>query len=167
MKLIFLLLSILLLSACAQQFAIKPDGFDRYDVALVEVKSNVAGTEEHVLRLTEMIVDDLNDKNIFQTILSSDESEIEDFMRINIVIMHVNQTPDVQRLALGKNARSNEVSVQVFLLDNVSQQALSAFQLQSYSPTRRGISVEWPWGSVDEALQKISDQLLLQLASWR
>jgi len=167
MKLITLFILVFLSISCAQQLFIKPDGFDRYDVARVDVESNLQQSEEQVKQLATMIRSELNSQNIFRKVFYKKHDSMQDSLHINIVIMRINQTPDVQRLALGKTARSNEVTVQVILRDESSQKILSAFQLTAYSPERTGIRVEWPWGSVDKALQKISDQLVQQLAVWR
>lgn len=89
-----------------------------------------------------------------------------DALLVRVSIKDINHTTDIERIALGTLARSNEVIAEVSLIDEKLQTLLSAFRLKGVSPERTGIRIDWPWGSVDQALRRIIHELVRQLADW-
>lgn len=152
---------------CSQQ-PLRPAGIDQYQAARVQVDSRLAGVEDETQQLAEMVIKRLRDQGIFQRVEPGPgEDSASSTLHVQLTLLALRRSSDGRRIALGESAPSNEVRVQVFLSDGHSGKALSAFQLQGVSPGRTGIRIEWPWGSVEAALQQVSDQLGQRLAEWR
>lgn len=157
---------IFLVSFCVQQ-GVRPVGFESYNVAVIQVASSVSGAEEEVITLASLVVDDLQKENVFQYVFLDDtELSVDKTLLVKLNIDYLSRTTDAERIAMGKFARSNEVRVEVLLTDYTSGKELSSFRLRGLSPRREGISIEWPWGTIDKALQQISEQLIKRLAGW-
>lgn len=166
MRYIFLISIFVFSSACTQQYVVMPEGIDRYTAALVQVTSEISDTEWETKKLASMVVDALNNRHLYQQVSQEQRQSQAKTLLIKLVIVHINRTSNVERIAEGRMARSNEVTAVVSLMNNTTGELLSSFRLKGISPERIGISVDWPWGSVEKALLQISQQLARQLAEW-
>ena len=157
---------LLLLTACSQQLAVRPDGIERYDTAIVTVGSTVADSDDHARRLAELVDTQLSTQGVYRYVNRDDPDPAAPVLRIHINIVDIHKTTASRLIALGKSERSNEVRVEVRLTDRATGDLLASFRLFAESPRRRGLAVEWPWGSVDEAMRRLSERLVRQLRDW-
>lgn len=156
---------VVMVASCATQIE-KPERFDAYKSVFVSVTTALPGAEKEAATLSNMIADRLNQKMVFQNVYANPVRDAE-ALRIDVIIVFVNDSTDAQRIALGQIARSDEVRVDVSLKDNITNDQLSAFHLRGVSPDRTGFETEWPWGSIDMALEKVADKLVARLAEWK
>jgi len=155
-----------LVAACAQQYAVKPDGIDRYNVALVKATSELPDAEEEVNTLASMVIDALRERHLYQYSVPNQHAAREKRLLINVEILRIDRASNVERISAAGMGRSNEVTALVSLSNEATGELVSSFRLKGISPERGGIRIDWPWGSVEKALQQISRELARQLSEW-
>ena len=158
--------SLLLMTACSQQLAVRPDGIDRYETAFVTVSSKVPDSDDRVGQLIGLINTQLEQQRVYHYLNRRNPDQAAPVLLIEVNIVDIHETTASRLIALGKSERSNEVRAEVRLSDRTTGDRLVAFSLFAESPQRHGLAVEWPWGSVDEALQRLSEKLVRQLHDW-
>ena len=158
--------SLSLVCACSQQLAVKPDGIERYETAFVSVSSTVTDGDDRVRRLTDLINTQLEQNRVYRYLNHPNPDPAAPVLQIGINIIDIHETTASRLIALGKAERSNEVRAVVTLSDRATGERLVSFRLFAESPSRHGLAVDWPWGSVDEALHRLSEKLVRQLRDW-
>ena len=157
---------LLLTTACSLQLAARPDGIDRYETAFVTVSSSVPDSDDRIHRLTDLVNTQLEQQRVYRYLNRRNPDQAAPVLQIQVNIIEIHETTASRLIALGKSERSNEVRAEVRLSDRVTGDLLVAFRLFAESPSRHGLAVDWPWGSVDEALRRLSERLVRQLHDW-
>lgn len=156
----------MLLAACSPQYAVKPAAIDRYHAAIVDVTSDVPDSEEQAQQLATLLLDALDKRHVYQSLVRDPQETRGATLLVQVNIVDIHRTTASRLIGLGSIERSNEVTVEISLLDQATREPLASFRLKGVSPKRHGLAGDWPWGSVDEALQQISEKLARQLDDW-
>jgi len=165
-RIVILIFIAFLAAACTQQYAVRPVGIDRYKVALVQVTSELPDADEEVKKLTSMVVDALHERHLYQYSDRDQRASREQRLFIKLDIVRIDRAGNAERISAVGAGRSNEVTALASLSDNETGELVSSFRIKGISPERRGIRIDWPWGSVEKALQRISLELARQLSEW-
>jgi hypothetical protein len=156
----------ILLAACAGAGPPRPAGFETYDAATVSVTSIVPETGDQAPVLQNKIIEALQEQQVFQTAAAMADEGAAAGLIIEVSITRLSKVPDTLRISAGRMAGSNEVGADVTLSDGTTRQVLSRFHLQGESPDYPP-AADWPWGSVETAMERLSWKLARILRDWK
>jgi hypothetical protein len=157
---------VILLSACSGMGPPRPVGFEVYDAAAVSVTSAVPEGEEQAPALQGSIIEALQEQQVFPSVRSAADGGAAEGVLIEVSITQLRKIPDTLRISIGRMAGSNEVGADVTLADGATRQVLSRFHLNGESPEYPP-AADWPWGSVETAMTRLSWRLARILRDWR
>jgi hypothetical protein len=158
--------TILLSASCASTQPQRPFGFDTYDAAVVNVTPSISEQSEAAEDLQSRIVEALVVRQVFHTVRTGEEAGAEDGVIIRLGITRLRKESNIDRLTLGRMAGSNVVATDVAVIDARTQQVLSEFPLEGESPDYPP-SFDWPWGSLEEAMERLARRLANILLEWK
>jgi hypothetical protein len=156
----------ILLSSCSGTGPPRPAGFEVYDAATVGVTSAVPEAGEQAPALRDSIIEALQEQRVFQSVRSAADEGAAEGLLIEVSITRLRKVLDTLRISMGRMAGSNEVGADITLADAATRRALSTFHLQGESPDYPP-AADWPWGSVEDAMTRLSERLAKILRDWR
>lgn len=156
--------ALFLLGACAGREIPRPDGIGQYQSAVVEVTATTDGGRRQASALQNLIIDELRQEAVFERVAPADVNQ--EGLLIRATISDLQRVSNLRRIDLGRIAGSNEITVDIELIDLEAERPLSAFRLVGVSPSRAPISPEWPWGSVEQAARQVANRLVHLLEGW-
>lgn len=155
-----------LLSSCSGPGPPRPAGFEVYDSAMVGVTSAVPEAGEQAPALRDSIIEALQEQRVFQSVQGAADDGATEGLLIEVSITRLRKVPDTLRISMGRMAGSNEVGADITLADAATRRVLSSFHLQGESPDYPP-AADWPWGSVESAMTRLSWQLARILRDWK
>lgn len=156
---------LVMLSACAGQPQ-RPAGFETYRSATVRVTTEVQKGEPYLQSLRDRIVAALRERQVFTAVGAGDETSAADRLILQVNVTRFVRVHDPLRIAVGRMAGSNEVGADITLRDGATGQGLGTFHLEGESP-HYPPHTDWPWGSIEIAMDRLSQRLAAVLSDWR
>lgn len=157
---------LIFLTGCAGMQPQRPAGFEAYGNAVIRVTSDVAKAQEHLETLQFILVDELNGEQVFQSVAAAGEAGDTGSLVIEIHVKRFVEVHNPLRIAVGEMAGSNEVGADVTVIDGSGDQVLSRFYLEAESPEYPP-TFDWPWGSIDIAMERFVGALIEVLQDWK
>jgi hypothetical protein len=167
MKRFLVLLSLMfVMASCAGMKPQRPAGFETYETAVVEV---VADAVEHLGQaqmLQTVLIETLEERQVFRALRKASAESADATVIIQVRITRLREESNVDRITLGEMAGSNVVAAEIILTDGATQQLVSSFALTGESPDFPP-SFDWPWGSLEEAMERLARRLANILLEWK
>ncbi len=155
----------LLLAACAGLHPPRPAGFEAYDSVVVRLTSDAPRAEPYTQALRDSIVAALHERRSFASIETGEAAPVPGQLILRINITRFVRVHDPLRIAIGRMAGSNEVGVDITLLDGGTGESLSRFHLTGESPYYPP-GLDWPRGTIEIAMQRLGWELAGILSDW-
>lgn len=168
-------LSVFLLvqGGCAQQKIQKPASLGNYNKAYVSVETSVTEAVNDIATLQNLIIGELNNRNIYQSRAVKGAENTADGLVIKVDILRFNRfngghgidtSPDFfmngsDGIDIGQEFSKSKVIARVTLEDGKSGNILISFPLSGDSPRMDYKGVDWRWGSLHYALLDFARQL--------
>lgn len=157
---------LILMVSCAGLTPQRPPGFETYTAVVLAVRPDTAGDAAQAGALHDRLAAALEERRLFASVRAAEEAAAGSGLILEIGITRLRKVPDVQRIALGRMAGSNEIAADVVVKDGATRQVLSRFALAGESPEYPPGS-DWPWGSVEAAMDRLAAQLVRIVLKWK
>ena len=181
-----------LLEACAHQEHIAaPSNLQQYQRAYVRVDSTVTEAVNDLDSLRELIIGELNNRNLYPTTKVNNRKHVPHALLIHVRVIklhrfssrrgrpvkqdfdhfNVRQQVDyfsnLRGITIGQSFEKSQVIALVSLVDGDTGKSIAHFHLAGHSARMSYSGIDWRWGDLQDALQDVATQLAIRLAIWK